>query len=273
MRELINAHIEEARLGRTATVFAGRKHKLGFGKAPLSSGHDPSPSAGSDEPIQSLSVNTIPNLAAPLLAPTTPQTVAATASVPPPQLSDALSSVLLADRSTTATAGTGSVAQSMTQISNVRNDITLSSPEVGTSNIKTQPSLIVSANGGVILEQSAQREATEPSAFAKNETERLIRTDAEAQATDDTSSGQPRERIAESPRVVVILLLSLGLPGVSILGWLIIKPDSARGERLVDHLDEHSQADWIDDFLANWRQSLTRPNPVFESARKSEAAA
>ena len=226
MRELINAHIEEAGLRRTATVFAGRKHRLGFGKAPLSSGHAPSPSApvtaGSSDPIPSLPVKTISNLAAqpqaavaPMLpAAATLQTVAPAASVPPPQLSDALSAILPADRSTTAPAATVGAAQSRAQISNARNDITLSSPDVGTLNIKTQPPVIASANAGVILEQSPQREAAEISVFAKNETERLIRTNAEARATDDTSSVQPREQVVKSPRVVVILLLSLGLPGV-----------------------------------------------------------
>src|SRR5262249_62063770 len=105
----------------------------------------------------------------------------------------------------------------------------------------------------------------------QSEPERLIRGAAETRATGDTSSVPPRERIAETQRVVVILLRSLGLPGVGIVGWLIIKPDAARGERL--DLDDHSQADWIDDFLANWRQSLTRSNSVFASAAKSEAAA
>jgi hypothetical protein len=62
--------------------------------------------------------------------------------------------------------------------------------------------------------------------------------------------------------LTVFLFLSLGLPGVSILAWLVIKADTARGERLVDRLDEQSQVDWIDDFLANWRQSVTRPNSV-----------
>ena len=111
----------------------------------------------------------------------------------------------------------------------------------------------------------APPEATETSIFAKNETEKLIRAETEARTTDDTSSVQLRERIAKSPRVpplAVFLFLSLGLPGVSILAWLVIKADTARGERLVDRLDEQSQADWIDDFLANWRQSLTRPNSV-----------
>jgi hypothetical protein len=99
-------------------------------------------------------------------------------------------------------------------------------------------------------------EATETSSFAKNETERLIRAKAEARATDDTSRVRPREPIAESQRVtplVVFFSLSLGLPGISFLAWLVIKADT----RLVDRLDERNQADWIDDFLANWRQSLT----------------
>jgi hypothetical protein len=144
----------------------------------------------------------------------------------------------------------------------------------GTPNIKKHPTVIASANAGEILvEQSAQQamvhgappKATETSIFAKNETERLIRAEAEARTTDDISSVQLRERIAESPRVpplAVFLFLSLGLPGVSILAWLVIKADTARGERLVDRLDEQSQVDWIDDFLANWRQSVTRPNSV-----------
>jgi hypothetical protein len=87
----------------------------------------------------------------------------------------------------------------------------------------------------------------------------------------------------------VLLCLSLGLPGVSILAWLVIKADTARGEKLVrnhlpfeadelaynnkrfvDRLDDQRQADWIDDFLAKWRQSLTRPNSVFASARKAQ---
>jgi D-alanyl-D-alanine carboxypeptidase len=309
MRELINAHINEAGLRRTASVFAVRQTRkpqvLEFGKAPLSSGDDPSPStpvtASSSDPIQSLPVKTIsyhaPGQAAVapmLLAATTLQTVARAASAPPPQLSDAPSTILPADRFTTAPpresqfvheqpASRAGATPPRTQISNARNDITLSSSDVGTSNIKTQPTFVASANAGEILEQSAQqatvrgvpREATEPSVFAKNETERLIRTDAEARTTDDTSSVQPREPIAGSPRVtplVVFLFLSLGLPGVSILAWLVIKADTARGKRLADRLDEQSQADWIDDFLANWRQSLTKPNSVFASPRKSEGA-
>jgi D-alanyl-D-alanine carboxypeptidase len=293
MRELINAHIKEAGLRRTASVFAGIQQRklqvLGFGKAPLSSGEEPSPStpvpAGSSEPIQSLPAKPISYHAAPpqaavapmLLAATTLQTVALAASAPPPQLPDALSTILPADRFTTAPArgsqfvheqpaSTAGAAQPRTQISNVRNDITLSSRDVGPLNIQTQPTIAASANAGETLEQSAQhamvrgapREAAETSIFAKNETERLILADAEAQTTDDISSVQPRERIAESPRVsrvVVFLFLSLGLPGVSILAWLVIKADTARGKRLIDRLDEQSQADWIDDLLANWRQS------------------
>jgi len=300
MRELINAHIKEASLRRAASVFAGKQHRkpqvLGFGKAPLSSGNDPSPgtpvTAGSSDPIQLLPVKTISYHAAPpqaavapmLLAATTLQAVTPAASAPPPQLSGALSAILPADRFMTAPArgsqfvheqpaSTAGAAQPRTQISNARNDVTLPSPDVGTPNIKKQATVIASASAGEILAQSAQQamvhgappEATETSIFAKNETERLIRAEAEARTTDDTSSVQLRERIAESPRVpplAVFLFLSLGLPGVSILAWLVIKADTARGERLVDRLDEQSQADWIDDFLANWRQSLTRPNSV-----------
>ena len=91
------------------------------------------------------------------------------------------------------------------------------------------------------------------------------------------------------PRVItleVFLLLSLGLPGVSILAWLVIK-DTALGaqlvsihlplkragdltsnnERLVSRFDD--RADWLDDFLANRRQSLTARSE-FASARKAQ---
>jgi hypothetical protein len=324
MRELINAHIKEASLRRAASVFAGKQHRkpqvLGFGKAPLSSGNDPSPgtpvTAGSSDPIQLLPVKTISYHAAPpqaavapmLLAATTLQAVTPAASAPPPQLSGALSAILPADRFMTAPAGgsqfvheqpasTAGAAQPRTQISNARNDVTLPSPDVGTPNIKKQATVIASASAGEILAQSAQQamvhgappEATETSIFAKNETERLIRAEAEARTTDDTSSVQLRERIAESPRVpplAVFLFLSLGLPGVSILAWLVIK-DSALGaqlvsnhlplkragdltsnnERLVSRFDD--RADWLDDFLANWRQSLTARSE-FASARKAQ---
>jgi hypothetical protein len=129
------------------------------------------------------------------------------------------------------------------------------------------------------------------SPFAKNETVKLVRSEAEARTTDDTSTVQPRERTTESLRVtplVVILFLSLGLPGACILAWLVIKADTARAEQLVrnhlplkrtcdlgynnkglvDRLDDQRQVDWIDDFLANWRQSLTTRNSVFASARQ-----
>jgi len=306
MRTLINAHIKEAGLRRTASVFAGRQHKklqvLAFGKAPSSSDDDPSPStpvtAGSSDPIQSLPEKTISYHTAPpqaavapmLLAATTVQTVALTTL-----LSGALSTILPADRFTTASArgsqfvhqqpaSTAGTVQSRMQIPNVRNDVTVSSLEVSATNIKTQPTVIASANAGEILAQSGQQamvggpplEATETSSFAKNDTERLIRAEPEAGATDDTSHVRQREPIAASPRVarlVVFLSISLGLPGVSFLAWLVIKAGTARGERFVDRLNERSQADWIDDFLLNWRQSLTKPNAVFASSRKSEGAA
>jgi hypothetical protein len=119
------------------------------------------------------------------------------------------------------------------------------------------------------MARGVPREAAATSIFAKNGAERLIRAEAEARTTDDTSTVQPRDRTAESPRVtplIVFPFLSFGLAAVSILAWLFI----ARGERLVDRLDEQSQADWIDDFLANWRQSLTRPNSVLASAGKAQ---
>jgi D-alanyl-D-alanine carboxypeptidase len=257
MRELINAHIKEAGLRRTASVFAERQHKklqvLGFGKAPLSSGDDSSPStpvtAGSSDPIQSLPVKTISYHTAPSQAPVTPlqlattavQTVAPTASAPP-LLSYALSTILPADTFTTASArgsqfvheqpaSTAGTVQPRMQISHVRNDVTVSSLEVGAPNIKTQPTVIASANAGEILAQSGQQamvrrappEATETSSFAENETERLIRAEAEARARDDTSRVRPREPIAESPRVtplVVFLSLSLGFQESAFsLGW------------------------------------------------------
>ena len=111
-------------------------------------------------------------------------------------------------------------------------------------------------------------EAAETSIFAKNKTVRLVRAEVEARTTDDTSTVQ-RERTAVSPRVtplVVFLFLSLALPGASILAWLVIKADT--NKHLADRLDDQRQADWIDDFLANWRQSLTTRNSVFASARK-----
>jgi len=120
MRELINAHIKEASLRRTASVFAGKQHRkpqvLGFGKAPLSSGNDPSPgtpvTAGSSDPIQLLPVKTISYHAAPsqaaalaslLLAAATLQAVAPAASAPRSQSADAMSTIV-ADRFTTASA-------------------------------------------------------------------------------------------------------------------------------------------------------------------------
>ena len=107
MRDLIDAHIKEAGLRRTASVFAGRNNAgsrkcWGLASAPLSSGTDPSPgtpvTAGSSDPIQLLPVKTISYHAAPpqaavapmLLAATTPQAVTPAASAPPPQLSGAL---------------------------------------------------------------------------------------------------------------------------------------------------------------------------------------
>ena len=339
MRELINAHIKEASLRRTASVFAGKQHRkpqvLGFGKAPLSSGNDPSPgtpvTAGSSDPIQLLPVKTISYHAAPpqaavapmLLAATTLQAVTPAASAPPPQLSGALSTILPADRFMTAPArgsqfvheqpaSTAGAAQPRTQISNARNDVTLPLPDVGTPAIKTQPTVIASATVGGILERSAKEDAPSPSIqqamvqnsdaaevddqavephppiriawpvpvpevppeaaetgiFAKNKTVRLVRAEAEARTTDDTSTVQ-RERTAVSPREtpsVVFLFLSLALPGAGILAWLLIRADT--NKRLVDRLDDQRQADWIDDFLANWRQSLTTRNSVFASTRK-----
>ena len=111
-------------------------------------------------------------------------------------------------------------------------------------------------------------EAAETDIFAKNKTVRLVRAEAEARTTDDTSTVQ-RERTAVSPREtpsVVFLFLSLALPGAGILAWLLIRADT--NKRLVDRLDDQRQADWIDDFLANRRQSLTTRNSVFASTRK-----
>jgi D-alanyl-D-alanine carboxypeptidase len=237
MRELINAHIKEAGLRRAASVFAERQHKklqvLGLGKAPLSSGGDSSPSTpettGSSGLIQSPPEKTIsyhtaqPQAAiAPiLLAANTVQTVALTTSAPP-LLSGELSTILPADRFTTA-----------------------------------------SAPGSQFVHQ-------QPASTAGPVQPRMH----EAPATVDTSRVRPREPVAVSPRVtplVVFLTFLLGLLGV-ILARLVIKAGTARGERLVDRSDERSQADWIDDFLANWRQSLTRPNAVFASAKKVPVA-
>jgi hypothetical protein len=122
----------------------------------------------------------------------------------------------------------------------------------------------------------------EASTFATNATVKLVRAEGESQGTNYTSTVQPRERTTESPRVtlfVVLLFLALALPGAGILAWLVIKADTARGKLLVrhrlpfertseeynnkrpaHHLGDERQADWIDDFLVNWRQSLTTQN-------------
>jgi D-alanyl-D-alanine carboxypeptidase len=338
MRELINAHIKEAGLRRTAPVLAERtsQHRqpqvLGFAKAPLSSGADPTPgtpvTASSSNSIQSLPVKTISYRTAPaqaaalasmLLAAATLQADPPAANAPRAQLSDALSIIAPADRSVAAPArgpqlvheqpaSMPGAAQPRTQVSNARNDGTRPSPDVGTPNIKTQPTVIASANAGEILERSAKEDARSPSIqqtivrevaseaadtsiFAKNETERLIRAEAEARTTDDTSTVQPREGTTESLRVtpsMVFLFLAIGLPWVGVLAWLVIKADTARGERLarnhlqlkatghldynkrgVDRLDDQREADRMDDFLANVARSLTtRPrNASFTSAK------
>jgi hypothetical protein len=190
-------------------------------------------------------------------------------------------------------------------MSNARNDPTRPSSDDGTPNIKTQLTVIASANTGETLEGSAREDArsrsiqqailrkvppaaAETSTFAKSETGKLTRAETEARTTDDTSAVQS-QRTAQSPAVItleVFLLLSLGLPGVSILAWLVIK-DTALGaqlvsnylplkragdltsnnERLVSRFDD--RADWLDDFLANWRQSLTARSE-FASARKAQ---
>jgi D-alanyl-D-alanine carboxypeptidase len=329
MRELINAHINKAGLRRTASVFGERQHrKPQVDNTRLSSGADPTPStpltAGSSDLIQSLPVKTISYHAAPsqaaarasmLLAAATLQAVAPAASAPRATSADALSTIV-ADRFTTAsarapqlleeqTASKPGTAQSRMQISNARNDATRPSSDDGTPNIKTQLTVIASANTGETLEGSAREDArsrsiqqailrkvppaaAETSTFAKSETEKLTRAETEARTTDDTSAVQS-QRTAQSPAVItleVFLLLSLGLPGVSILAWLVIK-DSALGaqlvsnhlplkragdltsnnERLVSRFDD--RADWLDDFLANWRQSLTARSE-FASARKAQ---
>ena len=331
MRELINAHINKAGLRRTASVFGERQHRKPqvFDNTRLSSGADPTPStpltAGSSDLIQSLPVKTISYHAAPsqaaalasmLLAAATLQAVAPAASAPRAQSADALSTIV-ADRFTTAsarapqlleeqTASKPGTAQSRMQISNARNDATRPSSDDGTPNIKTQLTVIASANTGETLEGSAREDArsrsiqqailrevppaaAETSTFAKSETGKLTRAETEARTTDDTSAVQSRKRTAQSPAVItleVFLLLSLGLPGVSILAWLVIK-DTALGaqlvsnhlplkragdltsnnERLVSRFDD--RADWLDDFLANWRQSLTARSE-FASARKAQ---
>ena len=329
MRELINAHINKAGLRRTASVFGERQHrKPQVDNTRLSSGADPTPStpltAGSSDLIQSLPVKTISYHAAPsqaaalasmLLAAATLQAVAPAASAPRSQSADALSTIV-ADRFTTAsarapqlleeqTASKPGTAQSRMQISNARNDATRPSSDDGTPNIKTQLTVIASANTGETLEGSAREDArsrsiqqailreappaaAETSTFAKSETGKLTRAETEARTTDDTSAVQSRKRTAQSPAVItleVFLLLSLGLPGVSILAWLVIK-DTALGaqlvsnhlplkragdltsnnERLLSRFDD--RADWLDDFLANWRQSLTARE--FASARKAQ---
>ena len=281
--------------------------------------------AGSSDLIQSLPVKTISYHAAPsqaaalasvLLAAATLQAVAPAASAPRSQSADALSTIV-ADRFTTASARAPQLledqiaskpgtAQSRMQMSNARNDATRPSSDDGTPNIKTQLTVIANANTGETLEGSAREDAhsrsiqqailrevppaaAETSTFEKSETGKLTRAETEARTKDDTSAVQSRKRTAQSAGVItleVFLLLSLGLPGVGILAWLVIK-DTALGarlvsihlplkragdltsnnERLVSRFDD--RADWLDDFLANWRQSLTARSE-FASARKAQ---
>ena len=281
--------------------------------------------AGSSDLIQSLPVKTISYYAAPsqaaalasmLLAAATLQAVAPAASAPRATSADALSTIV-ANRFTTAsarapqlleeqTASKPGTAQSRMQMSNARNNPTRPSSDDGTPNIKTHLTVIASANTGETLEGSAREDArsrsiqrailrevppaaAEISTFAKSETGKLTRAETEARTTDDISAVQSRKRTAQSPAVItleVFLLLSLGLPGVSILAWLVIK-DTALGaqlvsihlplkragdltsnnERLVSRFDD--RADWLDDFLANWRQSITARSE-FASPRKAQ---
>ncbi|HML09098.1 MAG TPA: serine hydrolase [Xanthobacteraceae bacterium] len=101
MRELINGHIREAALGRTAPMLAGRSEPHGepqsvaFAKTPLSAHADPMPTAsvnarvaiGSSDPIHPLLVKTISYRTAPVqtapLAPMPALAPAAAGSAPP----------------------------------------------------------------------------------------------------------------------------------------------------------------------------------------------
>jgi D-alanyl-D-alanine carboxypeptidase len=324
MRELVNAHINDAGLRRTSSVFAERPHRkpqvLGFAKSPPSSGADSTLStplrAGSSDPTQSLPVKTISYHAAPsqaaalasmLLAAATLQPVAPAARAQ----SNALSTIAddrftaastrgpqLVDEQITSMPGAGQLGL---QISNARNDGTQRSLDGGTPNIKTQLTVIAGANTGEILERVAREDArsqtiqpaivrevppekADTSTFAKSETNKLTRAEMEARTTDDTSTVESSKRTDQSPAVTaleVFLVLSLGLLGVSLLAWRLIKDTAPGGplnragdlsdnnERPVTHFDDRRQADWLDDFLANWRQSLTGRNSVFASARKA----
>jgi hypothetical protein len=171
----------------------------------------------------------------------------------------------------------------------------------GTPNIKTQLTVIAGANTGEILERVSREDAgsqtiqqaivrevppetADTSTFAKSETNKLTRAEMEARTTDDTSTVESSKRTGQSPAVTALgvsLVLSLGLLGVSLLAWRLIKDTALGGplnragdlsdnnERPVTHFDDRRQADWLDDFLANWRQSLTERNSVFASAGKA----
>jgi hypothetical protein len=253
-------------------------------------------------------------LASTLLAAATLQAVAPAASAPRAQFAEALSTIV-ADRFTAAsargpqlvekqTASVPGTAQPRMQRSSARNDATRpASDDGGTPNIKTQLTVIASANTGEIqrsakedarspsIQQAMVREvppeAAETSTFAKSETEKLTRAEMEAPTTDDANTFRSRKRTAQSSAALgVFLFLSLGLPGVSILAWLVIK-DTALGAQLVGNHRPRKQArdlssnnqrlvsrsddrmDWLDDFLANWRQSLTARS-AFASARKAQ---
>ena len=278
MRELVNAHINDAGLRRTSSVFAERPHRkpqvLGFAKSPPSSGADSTLStplrAGSSDPTQSLPVKTISYHAAPsqaaalasmLLAAATLQPVAPAARAQ----SNALSTIA-DDRFTAAStrgppgANTGEILERV-----AREDARSQT---------IQPAIV----------REVPPEKADTSTFAKSETNKLTRAEMETRTTDDTSTVESSKRTGQSPAVTalgVFLVLSLGLLGVSLLAWRLIKDTAPGGplnragdlsdnnERPVTHFDDRRQADWLDDFLANWRQSLTERNSVFASARKA----
>ena len=278
MRELVNAHINDAGLRRTSSVFAERPHRkpqvLGFAKSPPSSGADSTLStplrAGSSDPTQSLPVKTISYHAAPsqaaalasmLLAAATLQPVAPAARAQ----SNALSTIA-DDRFTAAStrgppgANTGEILERV-----AREDARSQT---------IQPAIV----------REVPPEKADTSTFAKSETNKLTRAEMETRTTDDTSTVESSKRTDQSPAVTALgvsLVLSLGLLGVSLLAWRLIKDTALGGplnragdlsdnnERPVTHFDDRRQADWLDDFLANWRQSLTERNSVFASARKA----
>ncbi len=137
---------------------------------------------------------------------------------------------------------------------------------------------------------------------AKNESVKHASSEAGPPMAGDTASDavKPRERTTESLRIMpltVFLFLSLGLPGASVIAWLVIRSDTARSEqrsldlnetndlsydikRLPALLDDQREPDWVENFhterIQSPRMSLPPANALVArvppSAEAIEAA-